>query len=135
MAQRNRVEGLTRTRKWLEDTGRLKMPCEGMVEQVDAGPSNQPKKLSTARSPHAVLGIVVAYCNGQGIPRIAADLHISEVDVMSTLRGAGVTLRDKKRNRDEARDQAQLLRGQGLSFREIGRRIGIAHTTVRRLLA
>ncbi len=133
--QRSRIQELTLARKRLEATGQIRKSKDESILFASAMSSAQPSPLESIAGTHPVLQLVVAYCNGQEIGDIAVGLDISEDQVISALRNAGVVLRNQSRSRPERQVEAQLLQRQGHSFRETGRRLGIAHTAVSRLLS
>ena len=80
-----------------------------------------------------ILTMVVDYCNGTALDVIAKKHLLTTPEVQSRLVGVGVNIREKALGHDR-RSQLLALRAQGLTTRDIGRRFGIAHTTVSRIL-
>ncbi|MGY5318217.1 helix-turn-helix domain-containing protein [Neomicrococcus lactis] len=83
----------------------------------------------------SMLQVVVAYCNGSTQQQIATKLGVHVQTIRSTLRDAGVKL--SERNATFSDDELQIIRrlsADGVSARELGRRYGVAHTTILRQL-
>ncbi len=79
--------------------------------------------------------MVVAYCNGTTQNQIALDHGVHIQTVRRNLREAGVVLRDRRGSLEP--DEVQRVRqlhAQGMTDRELGRRFGVAHTTIARWL-
>lgn len=82
-----------------------------------------------------MLAIVVAYCNGATQQQIATAHGLHVQTIRALLREAGVKIGE--RNATLTEDELQIirrLRTDGVSARELGRRYGVAHTTILRQL-
>ena len=96
-----------------------------------------PAQVDTARegSPGGTLAMVVAYGNGATQAEIAAARGMHVQTVRRRLMEAGVLLRDQSTTLSlEKQADARARHAAGDSAREIGRHLGVAHTTIRRLL-
>jgi IS30 family transposase len=82
-----------------------------------------------------MLQIIVAYCNGSTQQQIATKLDVHVQTIRSTLRVAGVKLSDRNTTfSDNELQTIRRLHAEGTSARELGRRYGVAHTTILRQL-
>lgn len=85
--------------------------------------------------PGGTLAMVVAYGNGATQAEIAAAHGMHVQTVRRRLLEAGVVLRDQRTTLSpEEQADARARHAAGHSAREIGRHLGVAHTTIRRLL-
>lgn len=91
--------------------------------------------LSSPPQGRFVLRIVVDYCNGATQQQIAVSAGVHVQTIRAILREAGVVTREHLATltRDEVRDLRRMHHG-GMSARELGRRFGVAHTTILRHL-
>ena len=97
-------------------------------------PRGQRQRQRTApANGNQILTMVVDYCNGAALDVIAKKHLLPTAEVQARLVDAGVNIREEALGHDR-RNQFLALRAQGLTTREIGRRFGIAHTTVSRVL-
>lgn len=124
------------TRAILEGS-RLDQPSPASRDETDQSPETRPRwpPLSPGESTPDTLVMIVDYANGMTQEDIARkhDLHIQTV--RKRLKAAGVVTRSRGNALTEQDlDEARGLLDAGLSARKVGRRLGVVHTTLLRVI-
>lgn len=97
-------------------------------------PRTQQENDSPREHDDAALPLVVDYANGLSQAEIARKHGIHIQTVRKRLKEVGVVTRRGNTLTDEELTQASALLVAGISAREVGRRLGVAHTTVLRAI-
>lgn len=108
----------------------------GSIARCASGASDRPIPPSAGSNPSAIPLLVADYADGLTQVQIAKKHGLHVQTVRRRLIAAGVDTRARLRvlTHEDLR-AARAAKGDGASFREIARRLGVAHTTVTRSLS
>lgn len=103
--------------------------------QRTASPPETTVEVPLTQRERMMLRVVVDYCNGKTQVEIASKHGLHMQTVRRLLRQAGVVVRDHLAALSAADLQTiRIAHARGVSLRELGRRYGVAHTTILRSL-